>query len=54
MQGDVLQENEMSSVFAQEIVDGLNIFLETEMDDTTTFGQLIEGLIDIDLRVVNQ
>ena len=51
MQKDDLQENEMSSLLAQEIVDGLNIFLEMEMDDTTTVGQIIKELIDVDLRV---
>ena len=40
-----------ADVIAQEIVDGLNIFFDTEIDDTTTLGDLLEELLDISLIV---
>ena len=41
----------MPDVIAQEIIDGLNVFFDIEMDDTTTVGKLLEELLDISLLV---
>ena len=41
----------MAEVIAQEIIDGLNILFDTEIDDTTTMGDLLEELLDISLLV---
>ena len=40
-----------ADVIAQEVVDGLNILFDTEIDDTTTVGELLEELVDISLIV---
>ena len=43
--------DEMVDVIAQQIINGLNIFFGTEIDDTTTVGELLEELLDISLLV---
>ena len=39
----------MAENLAQEIVDGLNLFFEIEIDDRTRVGQLLEDWLDISL-----
>merc|ERR1712027_76984 len=38
-----------AEALAQEIVDGLNLFFEIEIDDKTRVGQLLEEWLDISL-----